>query len=139
MKGVTLKDLGHTVGDLVVYNSDDESTGGVIYQISENCDPVTPASVKKTWPQQEFDEKGKRIPPMKIAGYVRLKPMFEFFPTNRGKQPKGKGSTVLVYHSQIERGMKKIDITTLGVKYMELGNMIRNVAVAAGFEVAPSE
>ena len=134
MKGVTLKDLGHAPGDLVTFDSDDESTGGVIYQISENCDPVTPASALAAWPQQEFDEKGRRIPPM-TAGYVRLKPMFEFFPTNRGKQPKGKGSTVLVYHSQIQRGMKKVDLTVLGVKYMELGNMIRNVAVAAGFEV----
>lgn len=122
-----------TLGDLVVYSSDDDSTGGIVFQIVENCDPVKPAGMVKrgSYSHDPVDEKGKKIPPMKINGYVRLKPFYSFYPTQLGSKPKGKGETVLLYHAALKR-VQKVDIVDLATKYTELGNVIRDVAMYRG-------
>jgi hypothetical protein len=133
----TLESYGFALGDLTSYDSDDDATGGIIYQITENCDPVKPATGSTSlYGDDARDEKGNKIPPMKLSGYVRLKPLFEFFPSRRGKNPIRKGKTVLVYHYSIEKGlMKKVDILSLGTKYVELGNLIRDLANKHGADV----
>lgn len=128
-----LADYGFAMGDIVTYASDDDSTGGVIFQIAEHCDPVIPHEMRPRspcdWLRDPVDEKGKRIPAMCINGYVRLKPMFAVFPTELGKR-----STLLLYYNQLHR-VKKVDLILLGTKYMELGNLIRDLAVSHGMEL----
>ena len=123
-----LATLGFKVGELVSFDDDDESTGGIVFQISENCDPVKP--FKGSIRSGAVDENGKGIEPMKLYGFVRLRPFFSFFPTSRGAKPRGKGGTVLVYHSALQRA-KKVDLLALGAKYVELGNLMRDMATRA--------
>ena len=131
-----LAETGFAVGDIVTYASDQESTGGVIFQIVENCDPVKPAGaiLRGRYSSVPVDEKGKKIPAMCINGYIRLKPLFSFFPTQRGQKPVGKGSTILLYHLYIKGNVKKVDLLTIASKYAELGNLIRDLAITGGME-----
>lgn len=130
---------GLEVGDLVTFDCDEESTGGIIFQIIFNCDPVIPSNIKNDgWRTTPIDENGRKIPAMCINGYVRLKPMFTFFPTRLGNNPKGKYQTLLVYHSSLDQ-VRKIDLVTIASKYAELGNLIRSFATAQGMGTADSE
>lgn len=130
-----LASRGLAVGDIVTYECHDESSGGIVFQICENCDPVKPAGTKPRdrWSSDPIDENGKVIPTMRINGYVRLRPVFTFFPSEKGKNTRGKGNTLLLYHSQLGR-IKKVGLVDLGAKYMELGNIIRELAVTHGME-----
>ena len=74
---------------------------------------------------------GKKVKAMEHCGYVRLKALFEFFPTYVGKNPKGLGGTVLVNHHELHQ-IRKVDIVALGTKYAELGGVIRSLAMAGG-------
>lgn len=141
-----LAELGFKVGDLVAYDSDDESTGGVVFRIIKNCDPVTPhgmmAVQRRGYGHNNVpvDSRGKKIPAMEINGYVRLKPIFSFFPTTRGKKPLGLNQTVLVYHNVLRQDRQKcqvtkVDMLTLAGKYAELGNLVRDLAVLGGMDV----
>lgn len=139
-----LEDLGFKVGDIVTYDCDDESTGGVIFTIAVNYDSPVPDDQRSRWGQQHFDEKGKRLQPMEVNGYIRLKPIFEFFPTQKGKKPKGKAGTVLIHHTSIKswRGdmtLRKIDVLAIASKYAELGNLVRDIAIMHGMVQQPSE
>lgn len=131
-----LEDLGFKVGDLVTYNSDKESTGGIVFIIETNFDSPVPDDERHRWSSKKHSHpNGKPLKPMEVQGYLRLKPLFDFFPTTLGANPKGAGSTVLVYHTDIKRYtqyMKKVDLVTLGTKYMELGNVIRDLAIKHG-------
>jgi len=138
LKWVKLSNFGLALGDVVTFALDDQSTGGIIFEIAENFDsPIDPEK------RREFVRDGRyllnrtRLTPMQVDGYMRLRPLFEFFPTELGKNPKGKGGTVLVYHFMIER-VKKIDVLSLGSKYVELGNLIRDVAIKHGMVNDPS-
>lgn len=143
-----LDDVGLKLGDLVSFLSDKESTGGIVFQIVENVDRAKPASTsriitvcREVWSHAtqryentsvketehgEWDEQGRRISPGHARGYVRIKPLFEFFATRKGKKPKGKGDTIMIYYDQLYL-LRKVDIVTLGVKYVELGNIIRDM------------
>lgn len=140
----TLTSYGFAVGDIVTYASDEDSTGGVIFQIVENCDPVVPAGRKPrgrgNYSYDLVDEQGRKIEPMRINGYIRLKPLYAFFPTELGKKPRGKGTTVLLYHSILKEGdrVKKVDLVTLGTRYAELGTLIRDLALAGGMVIPES-
>lgn len=135
-----LEDLGFKVGDLVTYNSDKESTGGIIFTIAKNYDSPVPDGDRHRWGPKHYGPKhygpdGRPLKPMEVQGYIRLKPLFEFFPTRLGANPKGAAGTVLVYHTDLKRYtqfMKKVDLVLLGAKYMELGTLIRDLAIAHG-------
>lgn len=122
-----------TIGDIVTYRSNKDSTGGVVFQISENCDPVKHHNMISHSPYSYVlvDEKGKKIPTMCIKGYIRLRSIFSFFPTDLGEKPKGKKNTVLVYHNDLGR-VKKVELLTIATKYAELGNLIRDIAKDQG-------
>ncbi len=128
-----LADHGFALGDIVTYASDEESTGGVIFQIAENCDPIKPTALapRGRYAHDPVDEKGKKLQPMQVNGYVRLRPLFAFFPTELGQKPKGKGQTVLLYHARLKH-VKKVDLVSIASKYAELGNLIRDLAVSHG-------
>jgi len=130
---IKLADRGFSVGDLVTFDSDEESTGGVIFQIAVNFDSPIPEGSRRYGAQHVHPETGKPLKPMEVEGYLRLKPLFSFFPTSRGKKPKGAGATVLVYHRQLQ-WMRKIELLELATRYAELGNIIRDVARQGGME-----
>jgi hypothetical protein len=133
-----LAELGFAVGELVTYSNNGESTGGIIFQIVKNCDAIKPASHRKrgSYGQDAIDEKGRVIKPMELSGYLRLKPIYAFFPTSLGASPKGAGETVLVYHNQpnLTMYLKKVDLLLLAKKYAELGNICRDIARIQGME-----
>lgn len=131
---VTLAESGLAVGDLVTYDCDDQATGGIVYQIVKNCDPLPEGAL--------VNEAGKKPKEMELRGYIRLKPLFEFFPSSRGTRPTGLGSTVLVHHKgrnfrhfpgyEPLKDVRKVNIVTLGLKYAELGSVIRSIAMSGG-------
>lgn len=127
---VRLSDFGLTMGDLVTFASDHDSTGGVIFQIVENYDSPVPHR-GGYWSRKHAPE-AKGLQPLQIRGYTRLKPVFEFAATSLGSRPRGKGSTVIVYHDEHIKKVAPLDIITLGVKYAELGNLIRDIALKRG-------
>lgn len=154
----TLADSGFKVGDLVFYSSVKDSSGGVIYQIVEDTEPVKPAFMERkvmrkrsVWDAGKndfvfkmvedveygaWDEKGKKLMAASRYGFIRLKPVFDFFATKRGKNPKGKGKTLIVHYYHIKSSVKKVDLVELGAKYVELGNIMRDIVKAgtAGIE-----
>ena len=176
-----LSEANLRVGDLVLYTSEKDSTGGVIYQISDDQPPVkiaerfrigsingyhykklpgAPAELPDAWdgshdysklykhykPNQEWgkykgridglwDENGKKVLKAAEHGFVRINPIFNFFATDKGKNPSGKGKTIIIEYKMISYHLKKVDIVTLGVKYLELGNLIRDLARAGGAEL----
>lgn len=162
-KPKTLEETGFKVGDLVLYTSIKDSTGGVIFQIVERTDPVEPAIrqrvVKvtrerfKAWPghspsywdqkpgvngemekyeeeKREYgawDANGKKLMEAATHGFVRIKPIFDFFATSKGKNPVGKGNTIIIYYEALKNALRPVDLVLLGAKYMELGNIMRDI------------
>lgn len=155
---VTLAECGFKLNELVLFLSDKESTGGVVFQIVEDNEPVKvaiksrPTTVRRSeWDPKtgkhevrmvpsiehgEWDEHGKKIEAKDVAGYVRIKPIFEFFATPKGKKPKGKGATLIIYYRDIRQCLQRVDITQLGAKYLELGNLMRDIVRVGGMEDA---
>jgi len=134
-----LSGAGFKVGDLVTYSCDKESTGGIIYQISLNYDSPLPKEERSRWSRSNIHPVTKKLlKHMEVIGYMRLKPVFSFFPTYKGKKPSGLNSTVLVYHNDI-KNVVKVDLLQLASKYAELGNLVRDIAVAAGMATPPSQ
>lgn len=136
-----LEDLGFKVGDIVTYDSDEESTGGVVFVISQNYDSPVEDTERRTYGKKHHDSKGKLLKPMEVMGYIRLKPLFKFFPTERGAKPKGAGATVLIHHTTIKADIQqtwrkarlfKVDVLSLASKYAELGNVVRDLAIMHG-------
>lgn len=148
---VTPASLGLTVGDLVVYKSEGwasikASTGGVIYQIVEDTPPVVPAKtvrmiaatgqrydgatnmwVDRTGLMEEYgewDSSGKKIMASALNGFIRISPLFTFFPTVKGKEPKGKGKSIIIEYCNLEL-IKKVTVEELGCKYVELGELMK--------------
>jgi len=74
-----------------------------------------------------WDEDGKEVQQKDALGHVRIRPLFEFFATENGKKPRGKGTTIIVYYDDI-KSLKKVDIMTLGNKYVELGLLMHHLA-----------
>lgn len=127
-----LADFGYKLGDLVTFSSDKESTGGVIFEIAVNFDSPVPDNERYTFRGETAAKYkiGKRaLRPMEVMGYLRLKPVFSFFPTKLGQKPKGADNTLLLHHyaADIQR-MHKVDLINLGTKYAELGNLLRDMA-----------
>lgn len=123
----TLSETGFKIGDIVLFSSDKESTGGVLFQIVEDTEPV-----KVAGRYNRVDENGKKVSLAAMHGFVRIKPLFEFFATPKGKEPKGKGATLIIYYESIERNLKPVDLVLLGTKYLELGNIMRDIARLGG-------
>lgn len=153
--GKVLSDYGFRVDDLITYDSTDESTGGTIYRIVEDKSPVAPTTTQRPavrnhvaadrrgfsfTTQEEYtefgawDDKGRAISKCNQLGYVRIKPIFQFLPTARGAAPKGKSGTLMIYYTMLPE-LKKVDIVALGVKYAELGNILKDVMRHRGAEL----
>jgi len=81
-----------------------------------------------------WDENGKKIQPCDVHGFVRIKPLYSFYPTKVGKEPKGKNNTLMIYFDELYR-LKNIDLVALGVKYSELGNLLVTIARRGGADV----
>jgi hypothetical protein len=150
-----LSDYGFARGDLVLYSCGQDETGGVIFQIYEDTAPVKPHAysklvtrkrqvynaVKRDYEYQDveeneagyFDDKGRKIMNSAVAGFVRIKPLFEFFATPKGKSPKGKGETLIITYDMLKQ-LRKVDLVVLGAKYVELGNLLRDLAMKGGME-----
>jgi hypothetical protein len=125
-----------------LFSSDKESTGGVLYKIVESTEPVpgavTSQQIKVEHSRYDYNSKsvktevvektkfgawdanGNKIMIAAIKGFVRISPLFEFFATRKGK-------TLIIEYDELYR-LQKVDIVTLGVKYVELGNIIKNLA-----------
>lgn len=166
-----LSDANLVIGDYVAYESVKNSSGGVIYQIIENVEPIPQSEIirskmvnskRRTWKWKDpsiekmlywkmparqdgvngcyvieqhsvnkrgyWDKNGKPVLVSAIKGYVRIKPIFDLFATQTGKNPKGKNGTCVVEYTMIPSVIKKLDIVTIGTKYVELGNLIRDIA-----------
>ncbi len=147
---MTLADKGFALGDLVTYSSSEQSTGGVIFQISKNREPqpafdhtgksVPPVPLEGYRSRYEirhtkvYRRDGKKMPKMDFEGYVRLTPFFEFFSTSWNTTGvDGKVGNVLVYHRDLAQA-KKVELVTMGIKYVELGNLLRELAIKGGWE-----
>jgi len=150
-----LADFGLAVGDLVLYASGRDETGGIIFRIVEDTHPQKPHSTSKTVQRHRetydqgsnkwvtklvdvtehgyWDANGRKLMDAAIAGFVRIRPTFDFFATRKGRQPKGKGETLIIKYSAL-RDLKKVDLVLLGAKYIELGNLLRSVAVKNGMD-----
>jgi len=150
-----LSDVGLKLGDIVMFSSDKESTGGVLYTISEDTEPVEGAvTTRKTfrdkkeynyktnqyemrkvedWESGAWAPDGTKIMVAAVTGFVRIKPLFEFFATRKGKKPKGKDTTIIIYYNGLDK-LKKLELIELGTKYVELGNIIKSLAVSKGME-----
>jgi len=148
-----LSDVNLKIGDVVLYSSDKESTGGVLFKITEDQEPVIGATTSRNVIVKEkqfeyrtnnykwcdvkktifgaWDVNGNKIMVASIIGFVRIKPLFEFFATRKGKNPTGKNKTIIISYNDLER-LKKVDIVLLGTKYMELGNIIKDIASSKG-------
>lgn len=150
-----LSDFGFEAGDLVLYSCGQDETGGIIFQIIEVTNPVMPAMTKKAVTRQKrywdsksnnyeyrevtenehgyWDEKGRKIMLAAVNGFVRIKPIFDFFATPKGKSPKGKGETIIITYDMLDQ-LRKVDLVVLGAKYVELGNLLRDLAMRNGME-----
>lgn len=152
----TLADLGFALHDIVTMNSFKKSSGGVLYRIVEDVPPTVPAMTSRkvmrqptVWdpkvskyvnsgPKREeieygvWDKDGKKMLEAARYGYVRIKPVFELFATSVGKNPSGKNGTIIVGYSELTRNVKRIDIVDLGTKYVEFGNLIKDIAGLRG-------
>lgn len=154
----TLADVGFSLYDIVVMNSFKKSSGGILYKIVEDVPPTVPAMTSKkimrqpkgwdpktgryvnTGPKREeteygmWDKDGKKLLEASRYGYVRIKPVFELFATSVGKNPSGKDGTIIVPYWELNRNVKRIDIVDLGTKYVEFGNMIKDLAAQRGVQ-----
>jgi hypothetical protein len=74
-----------------------------------------------------WDENEKEVSQKDALGHVRIRPLFEFFATRNGKKPRGNGTTIIVYYDDI-KSLKKVDIMSLGNKYVELGLLMQDLA-----------
>lgn len=150
----TLAETGFKMGDLVSYACDKHFSGGVIFQIVEDTPPVTNITrsrlvtrmckmyvsetnsyERKSVTRNEYgvwDEKGKKLPVDAMHGFIRIRPLFEFFATPKCSKPSGKGSTIIVKYRAIVRQVKAVDLVVLGAKYLELGNIMRDIAKTGG-------
>jgi len=150
--GTTLKDHGFKRGDIVMYHDLVKSTGGILYRIVEDNPHVcaeykhmtklikskrynynTSSYEEYTRNRTEsgwFNVNGKKVMECAVYGYVRISPVFTFFPTSKGKKPKGKNSTIIITYNRLVNELKRVDVVELGTKYVELGNMIREIATS---------
>ena len=155
-KPKTLAETGLKVGDLVLYTSVKDSTGGVIFQIVQDTEPVEPASrkrmvtvKKRQWDNRlqsyaihqveeeqygYWDAQGRKIMDAAVEGFVRIRPIFDFFATKKGKHPRGKDSTLIIHYRYIRHSLQPVDLVLLGTKYVELGLVIRDLAKRNGAE-----
>lgn len=144
------------IGDLVTYGDAKASPGGVIYQVVSDNPPAKVAfrskkvkkirsqwdNVKCTWIETEmeiteygsWDEQWRKMLVAEEFGFLRIRPVYSFFPTNRGKNPVGKNGTIIVSYTESKNLLKKIDLVTVSSKYAELGNVIRDIAKNLGAE-----
>jgi len=146
LKLKTLRDCGpFAVGDFVFCNDIKKETGGVIYQIVQDTEPVkVHATVKKTTRKEYvfktnsfknvpynaygfWDENGKKIAICATRGFIRIAPRFTFFASPTGTRPKGKNETILIEYPDVSRLLKPVDIVSLGVKYVEFGDIIKEI------------
>ncbi len=148
-KPKTLRECGFKLNELVLFANDKESTGGVIFQIVEDVEPTKIASRSRPTTKRKneynprtgsyeskmvadieygaWDEHGKEIGRKDQVGYVRIRPIFEFFATPKGKKPKGKGGTLIIYYDDIHLSLQRVDLAVMGAKYLELGNVMRDI------------
>jgi len=144
---MTIADYNLAIGDFVTYDRGIGATGGVIYQITENVDPVEctvgqySRKSKNTSPYYRYRSSmfymtnaGKKVGLKEKEGYIRLRPAFDFFATKLGKNPGGVNGTKIVHHRDLKK-VVKMDIVALGVKYLELGNFIKDIASNKGMQV----
>jgi hypothetical protein len=146
-----LSDVGLKVGDFVAMSNDKETSGGIIYQIVEDTEPVTPAKTRQKIVSKQkvfdliskqyelkdveetvhgfWDVNGKKIMTAAVYGFVRIKPIFNFFALERGLRSTGKRNTTIVYYSELSN-LKLVDAVSLGSKYVELGNLIRDMMMS---------
>ena len=130
---MSLAELGFVVGDLVTVDINEECSGGIIYQIIHNCDPVGSQAKRGTAAERRYEmPDGRQVGAKEHHGYVRVKPIYNFFPTNRGKKPKGKDGTLILHHPNLMQVAKSVDLIVLGTKYLELGNMLKELAMKGG-------
>jgi hypothetical protein len=142
---LTLQTLGFNLGDIVRYTDTSHSPGGIIYRITEFSDPVKPHATNREYKVHKidsngsireeirterghWDEKGRAIPVMYVEGFIRLNPIFEFFGMGMSKKPKGH----VVHYRLVPRYVEHVDLVKLGLKYVELGNLIRDIAKSRG-------
>ena len=145
-------ELGFALHDIVALNSYKKSSGGVLYRIVEDVPPVIPAFTSKKVMRRPtrydpktnkyvklekreetkygmWDKDGNKLLEASRYGYVRIKPVFELFATSKGKNPTGKDGTLLIAYWELVHGaVKRIDIVDLGTKYVEFGNLIKDLA-----------
>jgi len=131
----TLAEYNLAEGDFVCVRA--ASWGGEIYRIVREHAPVP---VK---PEEEYvkvvagrryrrsvriyrDFNGKRVQLREKEGYVQLQPVFDFFGLGT-KRPK------YVCSYDVKR-LSKVDIVTLGSKYVELGNLLKEIMAEKGME-----
>ncbi len=141
-----LKDCGpYALGDYVFCNNEKKLTGGIIYQIVQDVEPVKVDCTEKKVMQKRYDyvtsnyvnkevtkygnwdAKGKKIILAATRGFIRIKPVFTFFATRTGLKPKGKNGTIIIEYGDIKWFIKPVDIVSLGTKYLELGNIINDI------------
>lgn len=162
MKFPTLAEIGFALNDHVTVSINDDSTGGVIYKIVEVCDPLEGFVGEKEGTRKEsfwnsktckyevrevncmisgaWDKDGKKVLVVAKRGYIRLAPVFYFFPTSLGADPKGKKGTLMLTHDNVIElkrfdRIKKITIVELTTKHAELTDFIARFASAAGAEL----
>lgn len=159
----TLAEAGFSMHDIVIFDDVQKSTGGIIYKIVEDVSPSNVATTSKkvkrhvtvydskahryvrtgeTRDDTEygcFDKDGKKLLDSAQYGYVRVKPVFDLFATSKGKNPIGKQGTIILQYSELKRDVKHISITDLGAKYIEFGNLIREIAITQGMDTKPDE
>lgn len=138
------------VGDFVVYKSIKKSAGGVIFRITDVQPPVKSTlkkvtkianydyynyngqkQIKKGQTIEEtfeifVDAKGKKLPKAARDGYVRIVPVFEFFPASNYSVPK---AGMLIPYNDICNYLSIVDTITLGTtfqKYQQFINMYVN-------------
>lgn len=77
-----------------------------------------------------WDANGKKILEAATYGFVRIRPVFDFFVSSRMKNPFGKGQTIIVHYRHMQGWLRHVDLVLLGLKYVELGNIMREIASA---------
>ena len=126
------------VNDLVTYN--DRNASGVVYRITMSVDPepyTTKQAMRRNPRWAKHREKiaktiyvnavtGKELGIKEKKGYVRLKPVFDFFGSRAAVKPGLLGGTKVVWHTHL-KDLKKVDIVRLGAKYLELGEFMRTL------------
>lgn len=139
-----LKERGLKKGDIVILTSGYEEAGGTLFQIVEDTLPVEPHTTERPIKRNSYDYekqkyverdaieygawdvKGKKIMVAALAGFIRLKPIFSFYPSYKAAKPKGKGGTLIVGYSFLDY-VRPVDIVELCVKHAELANVIKEV------------